>query len=197
MVKNLPAMQETWVQSLVREDPLEKGMATHSSLLAQRIPMGYSPQGCRVRHDWATKHSTSTLFPKKEHRMLLFNRIFRLQEEPTPHPHPHEQGTTREWPTRLNKTGSQSHLWLSCSKYSQFQDSHAFFETNLSDTKLQTVVLVQQSHVPGDLVDPRTGDGQEARPPHRLPPSFATTSPLLKPRPMPPPRPGLLQPKET
>ena len=37
MVKNLPAMQETWVQSLGREDPLEKRMATHSSILAWRI----------------------------------------------------------------------------------------------------------------------------------------------------------------
>ena len=38
MVKNLPAMQETRVQSLGQEDPLEKGMATHSSILAWRIP---------------------------------------------------------------------------------------------------------------------------------------------------------------
>ena len=38
MVKNLPAMKETWVQSLGQEDPLEKGMATHSSVLAWRIP---------------------------------------------------------------------------------------------------------------------------------------------------------------
>jgi len=37
-VKNLPEMQETWVQSLGQEDPLEKGMATHSSTLAWRIP---------------------------------------------------------------------------------------------------------------------------------------------------------------
>ena len=37
-VKNPPAMQETWVQSLDQEDPLEKGMATHSSTLAWRIP---------------------------------------------------------------------------------------------------------------------------------------------------------------
>ena len=48
VVKNLPAMQETWVQSLDQEDPLEKGMATHSSILAWRIPgqrslVGYSP----------------------------------------------------------------------------------------------------------------------------------------------------------
>ena len=38
LVKNLPAMQETWVQSLGWEDTLEKGMATHSSILAWRIP---------------------------------------------------------------------------------------------------------------------------------------------------------------
>ena len=39
MAKTLPAMQETWVRSLVWEDPLEEGMATHSSILAWRIPM--------------------------------------------------------------------------------------------------------------------------------------------------------------
>ena len=39
-VKNLLAMQETWVQSLGQEDPLDEGMATHSSVLAWRIPMG-------------------------------------------------------------------------------------------------------------------------------------------------------------
>ena len=38
MVKNLPAIQETQVQSLGQEDPLEKGMATHSSILAWEIP---------------------------------------------------------------------------------------------------------------------------------------------------------------
>ena len=38
MVKNLPAMQETWVQSLCQEDPLEKGIATHFSILAWSIP---------------------------------------------------------------------------------------------------------------------------------------------------------------
>ena len=39
MVKNLPAVQETWVQSLGREDPLEEGMATHSSVLGLENPM--------------------------------------------------------------------------------------------------------------------------------------------------------------
>ena len=38
LVKNLPAMQETWVQSLGWDDPLEKGKATHSSILGWRIP---------------------------------------------------------------------------------------------------------------------------------------------------------------
>ena len=38
MVKNLPAMQETWIRSLRMEDLLEKGMTTHSSILAQKIP---------------------------------------------------------------------------------------------------------------------------------------------------------------
>ena len=39
MVKNLPAMQETWVRSLGWEDPLEEGVATHSNILAWRLPM--------------------------------------------------------------------------------------------------------------------------------------------------------------
>ena len=43
MVKHLPAMQETWVQSLGQEDPLEKEMATHSSILAWRIPWTGEP----------------------------------------------------------------------------------------------------------------------------------------------------------
>ena len=39
MVKNLPGMQEIWVQSMIWEDPLEEGRATHTSILAWRIPM--------------------------------------------------------------------------------------------------------------------------------------------------------------
>ena len=55
--KNLPVMQETWVQTLGWEDPLEKGMATHSSVLAWRIPWTEEPGGLqsmgpqRVGHD--------------------------------------------------------------------------------------------------------------------------------------------------
>ena len=57
MVRNLPAVQETWVQSLGWEDPLEKGMATHSSILAWRIPQTEEPDRLqsmelqRVKHD--------------------------------------------------------------------------------------------------------------------------------------------------
>ena len=57
MVKNPPAMQEIWVQSLGQEDPLEKEMKTHSSILAWRIPWTEEPGGLqsmgsqRVRHD--------------------------------------------------------------------------------------------------------------------------------------------------
>ena len=59
MVKNLPAMQEAWIWSLVWEDPLEKGMAIHSSILAWRSPWteepgGLSLWGRKVRHDWVT-----------------------------------------------------------------------------------------------------------------------------------------------
>ena len=43
MVKNLPAIQETWVSSLGQEDPLQKEMATHSSILAWRIPWTEEP----------------------------------------------------------------------------------------------------------------------------------------------------------
>ena len=57
LIKNLPAMQETQVQSLGHEDPLEKGMVTHSSILAWRIPGTEEPGRLqsmgsqRVRHD--------------------------------------------------------------------------------------------------------------------------------------------------
>ena len=57
MVNNLPAVQETWVQSLGQEDPLQKEMATHSNILAWKIPRTEEPGGLqsiglqRARHD--------------------------------------------------------------------------------------------------------------------------------------------------
>ena len=60
MVKNLPAMQKIWVQSLGQEESLDKEMATHASILAWRIPWTEEPGELqsmgsqRVRHNWAT-----------------------------------------------------------------------------------------------------------------------------------------------
>ena len=67
-VRNLPTMWETWVRSLGWEDPLEEGMAAHSSILAWRIPqrslMGYSPWVRKESDTTETKHSTPKCSPK-------------------------------------------------------------------------------------------------------------------------------------
>ena len=75
IVKNLPAMRETWIWSPGWEDPLVKGMASHSSVFAWRIPWIEEPGGLvfmdfqRVEHDWATNIFTfhnliiSVVFP--------------------------------------------------------------------------------------------------------------------------------------
>ena len=83
-VKNLPVMQETWVQSLGWEDALEKGMVTHSSILAWRIPWSEEPGRLqsmgsqRVRHDGANEHKHrhpkplhSQSFPPSTNRIYL------------------------------------------------------------------------------------------------------------------------------
>ena len=65
MVMNMPTMWETQVQSLVQEDPLEKGVATNSSILTWRIPWMERPGGLQsmgspiVRHDWVTSTHTT------------------------------------------------------------------------------------------------------------------------------------------
>ena len=81
-VKNLPAMQETWVQSLGWEDPLEKSMATHSSIHSclenpheQRRLVGYSPWGPKSQtwlSDYAHTHEANLCF------LFLWVRIFRI-----------------------------------------------------------------------------------------------------------------------
>ena len=69
-VKNLPAMWETWVWSLGWEDPLEKGMATHSSILAWRSPWTEKPgqlqsmESARVGHNWASNTGHLYVFGK-------------------------------------------------------------------------------------------------------------------------------------
>ena len=76
MVKNLHAMWETWVPSLGQEDSLAKGKATHSSILAWKIPWTEEPCGLqsmgsqRVRHDWATPHPQHTHTHTHTHMLL-------------------------------------------------------------------------------------------------------------------------------
>ena len=88
MVKNLPAVQETWVPSLGREDPLEKGMATHSSILAWRIlgteePGGLQSRGSRrVGQDRATDtQRVSVLVKEKSSRPLTSDLLFSVGEQ--------------------------------------------------------------------------------------------------------------------
>ena len=65
MVNNLSAMQEAWVWSLGREDPLEKGMPTHSSILAWKLPWTEEPgglQGVTKSQTWLNNTTTSNTF---------------------------------------------------------------------------------------------------------------------------------------
>ena len=91
-VKNLPASQENWGQSLCWEDPPETGMATHSSILAWRIPWTEEPGGLqsvglqRVGHDWATKHKhtdvlTDHLVRNKEIGQIIGHSTTSVLEE--------------------------------------------------------------------------------------------------------------------
>ena len=86
MMKNLPAMQETQVQSLGREDLLEKGMTTHFSILVWKIPWTEEPGGLqcmesqRVGHDLATKpqhtifhRAAPVYFPTNDGVFFFFN----------------------------------------------------------------------------------------------------------------------------
>ena len=89
VVKNPPAMHDTWVCSLDWDNPLEKGMASHSSVLAwtdEHIPWteelgGLQSMGShRVRHDWATEHSTAHIHTSLH--LLITNALS------IPHPPP-------------------------------------------------------------------------------------------------------------
>ena len=81
LVKNPPAMQESWVRSLGWEDPLEKEMATHSSTLAwrihgQRSGTGCSPWNCRVRHN---KKETKLVFLHEALTLVIDSGILEPQ----------------------------------------------------------------------------------------------------------------------
>ena len=72
VVKNLPAMQETWVQSLGQEDPLEKRMATHSSILAWRSPETESHVACGLQSMGSQSQMQQNTFTFKDSPSLLF-----------------------------------------------------------------------------------------------------------------------------
>ena len=65
-VKNLPAMQETRVRSLSQEDPLEKRMATHSSILAWRISWTEVPGGLQSMGSQGVRHELTNTFTNKD-----------------------------------------------------------------------------------------------------------------------------------
>ena len=69
MVENLPTMKETWVQSLGQEDPLEKGTATHCSILAWRIPWAKKPG--ELYRPWGHKESDTIERITLSHNFLL------------------------------------------------------------------------------------------------------------------------------
>ena len=76
MIKNLPAMQETWVQSLGQELPLEKKMATYSSILAWKMPCTEEPG--RLQSMGSQKQKSLSLIPSDFFSFFLFFFVFFL-----------------------------------------------------------------------------------------------------------------------
>ena len=132
MVQNLPAMWETWVRSLGQEDPLEKGMATHSSILAWRIPWTEEPGGLqsmgsqRVRHDWATNTYPLVAQTVKNLPAMPETRVQSLGQESSSEKgmatHSNILARRTLWidkPGELQSTGSQrvGHYWVTLREY--------------------------------------------------------------------------------
>ena len=82
MVKNLPAMKKTWVRSQGWDDPLENGMATHSTILTWRVPQTEEPDGIQsmclqtVGHDWMS-NTTHILCTEKMYIYIKLDSIFK------------------------------------------------------------------------------------------------------------------------
>ena len=78
MVKNLPAMQETQVRSVGREDPLEESMSTHSNILAWRIPRTEEPGGLHsmeLQRVNTTERLTLSLSPPREAATITYSHV--------------------------------------------------------------------------------------------------------------------------
>ena len=123
MVKNMPPVKETWFRSLGQEDPLEKEIATHSSVLAGRIQFTEEPRGLqsmglqRVGYDWAT-NTFSTLI---KHLPWNSSSVFRLLL----------------FPPSL----SQSRFWPTCMAFCLMSFEDLCFQLSLSKTKSQIFAL--------------------------------------------------------
>ena len=85
MAKNLPAMWETWVQPLGQEDPLEKGMTTHSGILARRIPKTKEPRPVsRLRSNnyyWTWNKRLASDWERSTSRLYTVTLLFNLYED--------------------------------------------------------------------------------------------------------------------
>ena len=105
MVKSLPAIQETWVQYLAWEDPLEKEMATHSSILAWKIPWIEDPGGLhsirlqRVGHDWVTNRFSCKIAKQALSFRISSSYLLRVRAQML---------TGNCWPMKAKKRGSRN-----------------------------------------------------------------------------------------
>ena len=117
VVKNPPAVQETWVQSLGWEDPLEKGMAIHSSILAWRIRWTEEPWKATVHRGCKESDATESL----THTHCLRTDLSNRQEQPGCSRSPHQKMT---FPSTLKKKLHESSatlasvLFLQCTIHS-------------------------------------------------------------------------------
>ena len=133
MIKNLPAMRETQVRSLGREDPLEKEMETHSSILAWKIPWMeesgrlQSMGSQRVRHDWAT---TSLSF-------TLYDETLNLHVTKTWPP-------TVEWDTWPSFPSCLSWHWANTEKLSFWLQTHKWSQLRVGWAYIRTAPLSQR-----------------------------------------------------
>ena len=100
MVKNPPAMQETWIWSLGQEDPLEEGIVTHSSIFSRKIPWTEEPRRLqsmelqRVRHNWMTNTHMCThthTLTSVGQMLFVFTSVIKLD------PIDKEESDTTEW----------------------------------------------------------------------------------------------------
>jgi len=115
MVKNLPTIQETWVQSLGQEDTLEKGLATHSSILTwefrgERSQVGLQSMGSqRIRNDWVTNAHTHT---HTRTHWLIFYSIASFHDRSAGNNPPAMQETQKTWVQSLGYPGGGNDNWI-------------------------------------------------------------------------------------